>query len=118
MRQSYLGVTNTPDYMETSGLDYNSLERLNPRLIMASITPFGQSGPYRDYKAYDINCCAAGGASIGIGYPDREPLTMPLSQMSYQAGAATAAAILVALIARRRTGKGQAIDIWWGFGPG
>jgi CoA:oxalate CoA-transferase len=102
---------NAPRRMEELGLDYHSLEKINPGLIMASITPFGQSGPYRDYKAYDINCCAAGGEAIGIGYPDREPLTMPLSQVSYQAGAATAAAILVALIARRRTGEGQAIDI-------
>jgi crotonobetainyl-CoA:carnitine CoA-transferase CaiB-like acyl-CoA transferase len=102
---------NPPQRMKELGLDYKSLEKINPRLIMASITPFGQSGPYRDYKAYDINCCAAGGLSVGIGYPDREPLTMPLSQGGYQAGAAAAGAILVALMARRRSGEGQAIDI-------
>ena len=76
---------NAPKHMEELGLDYASLEKINPRLIMASITPFGQSGPYRDYKAYDINCAAAGGVSIGIGYPDREPLALPLSQGDYQA---------------------------------
>jgi CoA:oxalate CoA-transferase len=102
---------NAPQCMKELGLDYNALEKINPRLIMASITPFGQSGPYKDYKAYDINCCAAGGISVGIGYPDREPLTMPLSQGSYQSGATAAGAILVALIAREKTGEGQHIDI-------
>jgi len=102
---------NAPKCMEELGLDYDSLEKINPRLIMASITPFGQSGPYRDYKAYDINCAAAGGVSIGVGHPDREPLALPLSQGGYQAGISAASAILIALFAREKMGKGQHIDI-------
>ncbi len=102
---------NEPKYMEELGLDYASLEKINPRLIMVSITPFGQSGPYRDYKAYDINCAAAGGVSIGVGDPEREPLALPLSQGGYQAGVSAASAILAALFAREKMGEGQHIDI-------
>jgi crotonobetainyl-CoA:carnitine CoA-transferase CaiB-like acyl-CoA transferase len=102
---------NPPRHMKDLGLNYDSLKKINPRLVMASITPFGQCGPYRDYKAHDINCCAAGGVSIGIGHPDREPLVMPLSQGGYQAGSTAATGILATLIAREKTGKGQYIDI-------
>lgn len=102
---------NSPQYMKERGLDYDSLEKMNPNLVMASITPFGQSGTYRDYKAYDINCSAAGGVSIGTGDPEREPLTLPLSQGGYQAGATTATAVILALLAREKIGRGQHIDV-------
>lgn len=113
----------SPQFMAEHSLDYTSLERINPRLIMVSITPFGQTGPYRDYKAYDLNCAAAGGIMAGIGYPDKEPLNLPLMQGGYQAGVSAATAILVALITRSKTGNGQHIDIseaetWIGFHVG
>ena len=63
-----------PKDAEGAGLDYAKLRESNPRLVMASITPFGVTGPYRDYKAHDINLAAAGGISEGLGQPDREPL--------------------------------------------
>jgi len=102
---------NPPKHLKEVGLDYASLKGINPRLVMVSITPFGQSGPYKDYKARHINSCAAGGVAMGIGYPDREPLTMPLSQGGYQAGVSAAIAVLLALIARNKTTEGQHIDI-------
>jgi CoA:oxalate CoA-transferase len=102
---------NPPQLMVELGFDYNSLSGINPRLIMASITPFGQTGPYRDYKAYELNCSAAGGVLVGVGYPDREPLKLPSSQGSYQAGASAATAVVIALLARKRIGEGQHIDI-------
>jgi len=102
---------NSPRLMVEFGLDYNSLLGINPRLIMASITPFGQTGPYRDYKAYELNCSAAGGVLVGVGYPDREPLDLPLSQGGYEAGIGAATAIMIALMARKRIGRGQYIDI-------
>jgi crotonobetainyl-CoA:carnitine CoA-transferase CaiB-like acyl-CoA transferase len=102
---------NDPGHMEKLALGYESLKAINPWLVMVSITPFGQTGPYRDYKAYHINSCGAGGMPIGIGDPKREPLTMPLSQGGYQAGGNAAGAIMAALLARRKTGKGQFIDI-------
>jgi crotonobetainyl-CoA:carnitine CoA-transferase CaiB-like acyl-CoA transferase len=102
---------NAPEVVKKLGMSYEELININPKLIMVSITPFGHTGPYRDYKAYDINCCAADGVSVGIGEPEREPLPLPLSQGSYQAGASAAVAALTALLARRKTGEGQYIDI-------
>jgi CoA:oxalate CoA-transferase len=102
---------NDPGYMNKLGLGYDLLKTINPRMVMVSITPFGQTGPYRDYKAYHINSCGVGGMSVGIGDPKREPLTMPLSQGGYQSGSSAATAIMAALLARRKTGKGQYIDI-------
>ena len=101
----------SPEIIKGFGIDYPELEKINPKLIMASITPFGQTGPYKDYQAHDINSCAAGGMSIGIGEPDREPLAMPLLQGSYQAGASAAIGILSSLLVRKKTGEGQQIDI-------
>ena len=98
-------------YLDGLGLGYDTLKEINPRLVMVSITPFGQTGPYKDYKAYHINCCGAAGMSIGIGDPNREPLTMPLSQGGYEAGGNAAIAVMAALLARVKTGKGQFIDI-------
>ena len=71
---------NAPGRMAELGLGYDSLQAINPGLVMVSITPFGQTGPYRDYRAYHINSCGVGGMSVGIGDPKREPLTMPLAQ--------------------------------------
>jgi crotonobetainyl-CoA:carnitine CoA-transferase CaiB-like acyl-CoA transferase len=102
---------NPPETIKCLGIDYAELHKINPKLIMASITPFGQTGPYKDYKAYDINSCASGGMSVGVGDPDREPLTMPLSQGSYQAGVSAAIGILGALFARKKNGEGQHIDV-------
>jgi crotonobetainyl-CoA:carnitine CoA-transferase CaiB-like acyl-CoA transferase len=105
-------VTNYSDEdLRSVGLDYPSLEGSYKRLIMVSITPFGTSGPYSKGKAYHLNSAAAGGICVGIGDPDREPLTMPLSQGAYQAGISAASAALVALLARRKIGLGQYIDI-------
>jgi crotonobetainyl-CoA:carnitine CoA-transferase CaiB-like acyl-CoA transferase len=93
------------------GLDYPTLAAKHPRLIVTAISPFGQTGPYRDYKAYDITTAAAGGLSLGIGDPQRAPLKLPLTQSGIQAGLAAAIASLAAVFARDATGRGQAIDV-------
>ena len=97
--------------MEQVGLDYEDLSRVNPGLVMASITPFGLTGPYRDYKAYDINLAAAGGICTGLGEEGREPLTFGTPQVGYFAGMAAASSIVMALLARDNVGAGQHIDI-------
>jgi crotonobetainyl-CoA:carnitine CoA-transferase CaiB-like acyl-CoA transferase len=85
---------NPPKVMTELGLDYESLRFLNPRLIVTSITPFGQTGPYRDYKGYAINTAGLGGQSMRTGEPGREPISPPLSQSHYQSGAMAASARL------------------------
>ena len=101
----------TQQKAEESELDYARLEKLNQRLVVTSITPFGRTGPYKNYKAYDIGTCAASGISIGIGYPDREPLTLPISLAGFEGGASASAATMVALLAREITGEGQHVDV-------
>ena len=89
-----------PLEMDRLHLDYGVISRANPSLVMASITPFGLNGPYRDYKAYDINLAAAGGVSEGLGSAGREPLTFGTPQVGYFAGLAAASSIMMALLAR------------------
>jgi crotonobetainyl-CoA:carnitine CoA-transferase CaiB-like acyl-CoA transferase len=100
-----------PQEMERLGLHYDALCQVNPGLVMASITPFGLTGPYRDYKAYDINLAAVGGICQGLGSADREPLTFGTPQVGYFAGLAAASSIGIALLAREQLGTGQHIDI-------
>jgi crotonobetainyl-CoA:carnitine CoA-transferase CaiB-like acyl-CoA transferase len=93
------------------GLTYSSLRELNKSLIVTSISLFGRTGPYKDYTGQHINCCALSGASHALGFPDREPISVPLFHYDYQAGLAAAAATITALIARQKIGQGQHIDI-------
>jgi crotonobetainyl-CoA:carnitine CoA-transferase CaiB-like acyl-CoA transferase len=102
---------NPPRQMAELGLDYASLSKVNPRLIVTSITPYGQTGPYRDYKGYALNTAGLGGQSMRTGEPDREPLAPPLSQSHYQSGAMGAVGTMSAIFARRATGEGQHVDI-------
>ncbi len=83
----------------------------NPRLIVASITPFGQHGPYRDWRASDTVAQALGGMICVNGYPDRPPLRSLGLQAYHQAGVFAAIGILGALFARTRTGRGQDVDV-------
>jgi crotonobetainyl-CoA:carnitine CoA-transferase CaiB-like acyl-CoA transferase len=100
-----------PQLAESLKLDYPHLKEVNPRLIVVSITPFGQTGPYKDHNAYAINTSAIGGMSSIIGEPKREPLTPPFSLGHFQTGIIAANAIMFALMASRRNGNGQHIDI-------
>ena len=105
-----------PTEMDRVELDYESLRAHNAGLVMASITPFGLTGPYRNWKAYDINLAAGGGICEGLGSPDREPLTFGTPEVGYFAAAAAASSIVMALLAREDDGpstgaEGQHIDI-------
>ena len=96
-----------PTEMDRLSVDYETLQTHNEQLVMASITPFGLTGPYRNYKAYDINLAAAGGICEGLGSPDRNPLTFGTPEVGYFAAMAAASSIVIALLA----GGGQHIDI-------
>jgi crotonobetainyl-CoA:carnitine CoA-transferase CaiB-like acyl-CoA transferase len=93
------------------GLDDEHLRQPHPQLIVGAITPYGSSGPYANYKGADITACAAGGVSIGTGFADRPPLTLPLSLGAHFASVAATAAILLATFGRDVTGRGQFVDV-------
>ena len=100
-----------PGVMEEWGLDYPALSQSNPSLVMASITWFGQTGPYRDYEGCDLVAHAVSGYMYLTGDEEREPLKAGGSQSEYQAGLAAAMAITTALSYRDLTGEGQYIDV-------
>ena len=100
-----------PNHAASMGLDYDTLSVANPALVVTSITPFGQTGPYRDRQATDIVTCALSGMMYHSGDSDREPLRNTLDQSLYVAGANAAAATLVALFQRLSTGTGQHVDV-------
>lgn len=101
----------TPGYLSTVGLDYDTLKAINPKLIMTSITPFGQTGPYKDYVATDLVGVAMGGLMYLGGYPDTSPLRPYGNQAYFAASLFGAVSTLLALIYRDKTGIGQAIDV-------
>jgi len=100
-----------PGFLDRRGLGFEDLHRINPRLIMTSITPFGQTGPYRDRKASDIVILAMSGLMSITGDPDRPPVRMCLDQTYYLGGAHGAAATLIALHHRKVSQEGQHVDV-------
>jgi len=101
----------SPRVMPSLGLAYEELEKLNPRLVMTSISNFGQTGPYRDFKASELIIYGMGGAMYCNGLPEREPLKKGDRVIEYQGGVHAADATLVALIAARAQGVGQQVDV-------
>jgi crotonobetainyl-CoA:carnitine CoA-transferase CaiB-like acyl-CoA transferase len=98
-------------YMESLGLGYDTLAALNPRLIHASVTPFGDQGPGKDYKAADIVSWAAGGAMFLMGEEGKPPIQMSAPQAWLHAGAEAAVASMIAHYARQTDGLGQHIVV-------
>lgn len=99
-----------PGYIKSLGFSFNALGRVNPRLIMASITHFGQSGPYKNYKSCDLVNQALGGWLSVTGEPSK-PLKLFGDQSYNVASLFTVNGILLALQQRHITGKGQYLDI-------
>jgi len=95
-----------PGVMGRLGGDYETLSAINPRLVYCSLSGFGQTGPYRDLPAHDINYLAIAGVLGLIGEKDRPP-AIPLNLVADYAGASMhgVAGILLALFARERTGR-------------
>jgi CoA:oxalate CoA-transferase len=100
-----------PGYLDSWGLSYDALERLNRALIYTSVTPFGQSGPYRDYKGSELIAQATGGLMQTIGLPDREPLKVGGHAALYTTGISAFSATMIALYARDMQGHGQHVDV-------
>ena len=92
-------------------LSYQALARENPKLIMVSITPFGQSGPYAQFEASDLEIMALSGAMALAGEPGGEPMRVTAPQAHDWAGVEAVMGALTALACRRRTGYGQHVDV-------
>lgn len=101
----------SPGCLEKLDLGYSALSSLNPRIILTSITPFGQTGPYRDYQSCDLVNMALGSPMYVTGDPDRPPVRISLPQAHLHAGAQAAAASLIAHYHREMTGEGQWVDV-------
>ncbi|MDD5127859.1 MAG: CoA transferase [Dehalococcoidales bacterium] len=103
-----------PGKLARMGLAYKDLRKINPSLIMSSVTPFGQTGPWRNYKTSDlVNWQVVGAGYVTprwAGTPNQEPLRV-LNTASYMTAASVAAATMGALHHQRRTSHGQQIDI-------
>ena len=106
------------------GLGYEKLSVANPRLIYCSLSGYGQDGPYRDVKAYDLLIQGEGGIIASTGYPDK-PARAGLAIVDIAAGMYSVIGILLALYQREKTGQGQYIDVsmldsivsWLGYFP-
>ena len=101
----------TPRVMPSLGLEYDVLKNINPSLVMTSISNFGQTGPYRDYRGYEITISALSGVQAEIGEPDREPLKLGGQQLQFQSGLTAAFATVSAVCGRDLGGSGQHIDM-------
>lgn len=99
-----------PGFMDRLGLGYKELSDINPRIVLTSISSFGQNGPYRDFKGCDLIIQAMGGLMSCTGYPDRAPVRVGL-KFAYPLNDAHAAmGTLVALYYRGISGEGQWVD--------
>lgn len=110
-RSDFLLETFPPGYLDSLGLGYEELSRINPRLVMTSITPFGQTGPYKDYKASDIVAMATGGHMFLNGEEERGPVRPSVNTAYAQAGAQAAVGSLIAHYHREVSGQGQHVDV-------
>jgi crotonobetainyl-CoA:carnitine CoA-transferase CaiB-like acyl-CoA transferase len=100
-----------PGALDTLGLGYEALAVEFPRLIVTSITPFGQDGPYAQYRGGEIVCYALGGYMMITGSPDREPLKSYSTQIEFQAGLQGLFGTMVALTGRESDGLGDWVDV-------
>ncbi len=100
-----------PGVMDRLGLSAKVLQELNPRLIYASSTGYGGSGPYRDYPAMDLAVQAMSGLMETTGYPDDPPVKAGATVCDFAAGTHLFAAISVALFDRERTGRGRTVEV-------
>ena len=101
-----------PGVVNRLGIDYDTIHNVNPKIIYCSVTGYGQTGPYRNRAGHDVNFLGYSGVLNLMGESDRPP-SIPGVQIADIAGGGMNAAIgvLLALLARDKTGKGQYIDI-------
>ena len=99
-----------PNVKKRLGIDYKTLSRINPRLVYASISGFGQDGPYADRPGFDQIAQGMGGLMSITGLPGQGPVRVGIPVADLCAGLFAALGILVALLEREKSGKGQAVE--------
>src|SRR3990170_2866072 len=101
-----------PGVVQRLGVDYETVSARNPRIVYCSLSGYGQTGPYASLVGHDINYISVGGALGGIGWPGQPP-AIPANIIADFAGGGlyAAFAILAAIIAREKTGRGQYVDM-------
>jgi crotonobetainyl-CoA:carnitine CoA-transferase CaiB-like acyl-CoA transferase len=110
-RADFLIESFPPGHLQALGLDWAQLSQVNPGLIMASITPFGRTGPWSQYRACDLIAMALGGVMFLTGDETRPPVRLACDQSYVLAGAHAAVGCLLALHHRHASGQGQHIDV-------
>jgi crotonobetainyl-CoA:carnitine CoA-transferase CaiB-like acyl-CoA transferase len=101
----------SPRSRATAGLDHSALLAVNPQLVVVSVTPFGLTGPYRDFEADEITYYAMSGSMYVTGDPARAPLVTRPAICQYTAGMHAYIAALLALFRRTKTGEGEHVDL-------
>ncbi|MBR0654571.1 CaiB/BaiF CoA transferase family protein [Plastoroseomonas arctica] len=99
-----------PGALARMGLDYATLSKTNPRLIVCSISGFGQTGPWSEHGGFDLMTQAMSGLMAGNGPIDGEPTRLPIAISDVSGGMFAAIGILGALNARAKTGRGQKVE--------
>lgn len=99
-----------PGALARAGFGWDALHAANPRLVVASISGFGQTGPWASHGGFDMMAQGMSGLMAGNGPPDGEPYRLPIAITDLSAGMFATSAVLAALLARERTGLGQQID--------
>jgi len=111
-RKSDVVINNfTPGTMEKLGLGYEDLKKINPQIIWASVTGYGQTGPYRERPSYDIIVQAMGGAMSYTGEPGKPPVRCGIPIGDLGGAVFGVIGILSALVSRSLTGEGRMVDI-------
>jgi len=100
-----------PESLAARGLGYETLRATNSKLVVCSISPFGQSGPYSTYRGSDITAVAMGGNMYPTGNPDRAPVRCSLPVAYYHGGIEAAVGVVFALWGRETQGEGQFVDV-------
>jgi len=100
-----------PGKLEKLGISYEALRELNPRLIYASSSGFGSTGPYREYPAMDITIQAMSGAMSVTGFPDGPPTKIGPALCDFSCGVHLYGAVVTALYEREKTGAGQKVEV-------
>jgi len=100
-----------PGYMDSLGIGFDKLAAENPKLVYTAITPFGQNGPYREFRGEDLEIMALSGVMSLTGRPGRTPLRISLSQSEAWASLYGAMGALTAFHHRQASGRGQFVDV-------